>query len=74
MPGVGSPYSCVDRDRLGIEDPTFLKTGLGTAQDTGASAIQPESEGRGLDEPDKRIAALMMQFDHVTGPHRSNLQ
>ena len=39
-----------------------------------ASAIHPESAGRMFDELEKRIAALMMQLDHVIEPHRSNLQ
>lgn len=34
--------SRVDRDRLGIEDPTVLKTGLGTAQDTASGAVTPQ--------------------------------
>lgn len=39
-----------------------------------ASATWPESAGNTLDELEKRIAALMMQLDHVIEPHRSNLQ
>ena len=39
-----------------------------------ASASWPESAGNTLDELEKRIAALMMQLDHVIEPHRSNLQ
>ena len=34
--------SRADRDRLGIEDPTVLKTGLGTAQDTASGAVTPQ--------------------------------
>jgi OmpA-OmpF porin, OOP family len=34
--------SHIDRDRLGIEDPTVLKTGIGTPQDTASGAVTPQ--------------------------------
>ena len=65
--------SRVDRDRLGIEDPTVLKTGPGTAQDTASGAVTPQwlSTYTPVTHGGDALAALQQRLDKLPADKNS---
>src|ERR1700722_5381255 len=61
--------SQAERDRLGIEDPTVLQTGIGTAQDTAAGAVTPQwlSTYSQITSGGEALAALQQRLDKLPG-------
>lgn len=57
------------RDRLGIEDPTVLKTGLGTTQDAAAGAPTPQwlNAYAPIASGGEALTALQQQLDSLPG-------
>jgi OOP family OmpA-OmpF porin len=55
------------RDRLGIEDPTLLKTGIGAAQDTASGAVTPQwlSTYAPIASGGEALAALQQRLDKL---------
>jgi OOP family OmpA-OmpF porin len=55
------------RDRLGIEDPTVLKTGIGAAQDTASGAVTPQwlSTYAPITSGGEALAALQQRLDKL---------
>jgi OOP family OmpA-OmpF porin len=61
------------RDRLGIEDPTVLKTGIGVAQDAAAGAPTPQwlSTYAPITSGGEALVALQQQLDKLPGDKNS---
>jgi OOP family OmpA-OmpF porin len=61
--------SQAERDRLGIEDPTVLKTGIGAAQDTAAGAVTPQwlSTYSQITSGGEALAVLQQRLDKLPG-------
>lgn len=59
--------SRADRDRLGIQDPTILKTGIGAPQDMAAGAVTPQwlSTYASASQADAALAALQQRLDKL---------
>ena len=56
-----------EKDRLGIEDPTVLKTGLGATQDTSAGAVTPQwvSTYASVTKGGAALAALQQRLNNL---------
>ena len=55
------------KDRLGIEDPTVIKTGIGASQDTAAGAVTPQwlSTYAPITSSGEALAALQQRLDKL---------